>query len=236
MKIKNLYIIIIIAACSFNTAAQAQCPCDSFVTDVKKLQSISEQDDVADVIKRIRNCINCREKLGLKYHFCDRNITENIDLIKNIELTATSVDTAHLDEDSLLFYKINNYKVDCHENRCVDIDKVSDGTVLIRTGTGLILGSLVLITLTPSALEWCFSDKGYKNGLDDSVLLHDLFVGLVKICGSVFIPVLDVALCVGGIVSIRIGTRQKTNFAKLQNEKPKFDNDIKYLPCVQFDF
>jgi hypothetical protein len=218
----------------------AQCPCDSFVTDVKNLQTISENEDLLKEIVRIRSCINCREKLGLKYHFCAQNRNENIGKIKTIELQDTSITNSHFDEKYLLYHKLNNYKEECHENKCIEIDNMNNGTIMNRTGISLLFGSFLLSAITPFALEWCFSDKGskYKNGaLDDgSNFVHDIFLYFVKIAGAIIIPTADIALCVGGIVSIRIGTRQKLNFEKLQIEKPKFDNDLKYLPCVQFDF
>jgi hypothetical protein len=134
---------------------------------------------------------------------------------------------------------LNDYKEDCHENKCVEIDNLSNGNNLNRTGIGLLFGSFLLSAITPFAMEWCFSEKGYKYGYlseESNYLMHDILLHFVKIVGAIIIPAADIALCVGGIVSIRIGTRQKLNFEKLQKEKPKFENDIKYLPCVQFDF
>jgi hypothetical protein len=198
MKLQMLII------CTFFTASIAQCPCDSFVNDFKKLQLISENVNLSNEILRIRNCINCREKLGLTYSFCDANIQENIGLIKNIEQNSATIANRHFRERKSLYYKISNYKDNCQENKCIDMDShLNNGVPLIRSGVVMLIGSAILVGLSPKALAWCFSFDIFED---------DGFEYFAKIIGTLIIPVTDVGLCAGGIVMLKIGINQKRDF------------------------
>jgi hypothetical protein len=132
------------------------------------------------------------------------------------------------DEEKLLFYKLGEYKEECQDGKFIDTDHMDNGKRLIQSGIGLLSGSAVMIGLSPLVLSWSLTGSG-----DD---LADLFLFIPKLFTTLIVVAADVGLCAGGIATIKIGNHKRHEFDKLQKELPKFQRDIKYLPCVQIDF
>jgi hypothetical protein len=151
-----------------------------------------------------------------------------VELIKKIEQHSSTITNEHFNERKSLYYKISNIKDNCIENKCIDLDSFqNNGVALLRSGVVMLIGSAMLVGLTPMALKWCFSACIFE---DDVLVLY------TKAFGAVIIPVADVGLCIGGIVMLKIGIYQKRDFEQFHKEKPKFEQDIKYLPCIQIEF
>lgn len=223
--------ILFLIASLLSTEVFSECPCDSFANDVLNLQVKSDRIDYSRVIERINECISCREKKGITYHFCDSRIMKNRLSIRELELASIKELQTEVDEDKLLYYNIDGYQKDCEQGIFYNVDSSSSGTKLIGTGIGLLAGCVTFCSITPAALKWSTKDDGATE-----IILFDVLVILGKLIVTVVVPIVDIALCIGGTTSLVIGIHQNKNYHSFQKEMVNFKNDLQYLPCIQLNF